>query len=278
MVVRRGAYGLVGAKSDERYINIYYSCVKRCSSNCTEFIDACVGAGNITSRMMGGFQRYVVNDADTINAILFYGLSKYNKEVIYKAMRLDKNEVSISTYEEWKHNLRINFDSIASMNKDDIVDLSASALLVKNLSYNGVNTYSVAKHRVPILSRINSLHMFSGINEVYSMDLLDFLEELYLDGELVNSKRFIFIDPAYLNANVLYNNTSVYTTQEYHKKLCRSVRRFKNVLICGYESKLYKDELEKYGFYKTHIGTKAVTAGRKANIRKEEFVWTSYKI
>lgn len=277
--VGRGAFALIGAKSDPRYINSYYSCIRKCPNICTEFVDTCIGAGNITSRMRGRFQSYIANDADPMVATIFYGLSKYNREVFLKALELDEvinNLDSVNNYKKLNDPKKI-WNSIDSLEPDYIIEKAATYLLMKNKSFNGIGR-GFSGNRTSICKRRKSLEKFKGLDKIYSMDLLDLLDMLYADGDNINDKRFLFLDPAYLDANVAYNNKSVYTKNDYHKRLCRSARRFKNVLICGYESELYKQELEDFGFYKTLIGTKAVTAGSKSNIRAKEFIWTSYKI
>ena len=194
-------------------------------------------------------------------------------------MKLDEvinNLDSVNYYKKLNDPKKI-WNSIDSLEPDYIIEKAATYLLMKNKSFNGIGMgFSV--NRTSICKRRKSLEMFNGLDKIYSMDLLDLLDMLYADGDNINDKRFLFLDPAYLDANVAYNNKSVYTKNDYHKELCRSARRFKNVLICGYESELYKQELEDFGFYKTLIGTKAVTAGSKSNIRAKEFIWTSYKI
>ena len=277
--VGKGAFALIGAKSDPRYINSYYSCIRKCPNICTEFVDTCIGAGNITSRMRGRFQSYIANDADPMVATIFYGLSKYNREVFLKALELDEvinNLDSVNDYKKLNDPKKI-WNSIDSLEPDYIIEKAATYLLMKNKSFNGIGM-GFSRNKTSICKRRRSLEMFEGLDKIYSMDLLDLLDMIYADGDNINDKRFLFLDPAYLDANVAYNNKNVYTKNDYHKKLCRSARRPKNVLICGYESELYKQELEDFGFYKTLIGTKAVTAGSKSNIRAKEFIWTSYKI
>lgn len=277
--VGRGAFALIGAKSDPKFIGLYDDYIRRCPSNCIEFVDACIGAGNITSRMMGRFQSYIANDADPMVATIFYGLSKYNREVFLKALELDEviNNLDSVNYHKNLDDPKKIWDSIDNLELDYIIEKAATYLLMKNKSFNGIGM-GFSGNRTSICKRRKSLEMFMDLDKIYSMDLLDLLNMLYADGDNINDKRFLFLDPAYLDANVAYNNKSIYTKNDYHKKLCRSARRFKNVLICGYESELYKQELEDFGFYKTLIGTKAVTAGSKSNIRAKEFIWTSYKI
>lgn len=277
-----GICGLVGAKGkDDEALMDYAGCILSCPRKCDEFIDMCVGAGNITSYMRGHFPSYTVNDGDVRNALTFYALSHFNKEVFERAWRLDGEIVDKKSFNHYKdrgESERI-FANLATTPAEEIIERAAINLVLKNASFNGLGDgFSEKKNRVDIYSRGDMLQMFEGIDKVYSMDVIKLLDKLYADGPEVNSKRFIFLDPAYYKANVRYHGKSIYTTEDYHRKLCRSARRFPNILICGYESDLYAEELEQHGFCKYLIGERHVTAGSQEGRTAEEFIWTSYKI
>ena len=130
-----------------------------------------------------------------------------------------------------------------------------------------------------IYNKIEKFSAFDGV-EILNMDMVDLLEQEKKNPALME-KTMYYLDPPYLDNNVRYAHNM--TSEEEHERLLEVMKGIPNIMISGYESKLYDDILcKKYGFHKYAMGDKCITmsAVESGTIRKQktEYVWTSYEV
>ena len=278
----RGAYSIIGGKGGKTEQDLYKSYIAKCEVPTSRFVDTCVGAGNITSLVTGQFEEYAINDLDMVNVSLFYGLVKHNKETVEQAIELEKSF-------EVNHGY-CDLDIINShrtfrfRNEEGRIKAAASALVYKNYLFNGTGhniSASKLKSRDKVWNRRYMLGMYDNLSncQISNIDLIKYLDRELEDTEKMK-RSFYFIDPPYLEAQVNYVDSVRCTAEDFHRQLCQRVRQLKNVMICGFESDLYTEELEAHGFYKTLICEKYVSASSQKGERRKvkEFIWTSYPV
>lgn len=295
----RGVYALIGGKGKLQEQISYYDYINECPVKCKRFAEPCVGAGNITSLVMGKFDEVIINDNDIRNINVYWGLRDYFEDVLKEAYRI---EGILYDYKDDKDKLNRTWNKICmyskyrrgtveKSNKEDKIKVFACALVYKNYVFNGTNSRSknsshgnLSAQKVKkgdlIWNRHIQLETFNTPKiRMGNVDVIKFL-----DCELENTEKvrdtFYFIDPPYLGAKVGYPDYIRCTGEEFHKQLCEKIRQLDNVMLCGFESELYKRELEDHGFYKTFIGEKQVSASSKSGERRwvKEFIWTSYPV
>lgn len=290
----RGAYALVGAKGKLHEQLSYQDCIALCPVTCNRFVEPCVGAGNITSWAIGHYDEVQISDLDRRNINIYFGLRKNYSKVLNRAVELEQELCSKKddNYELKKFWGTIgNRAAAKGLGKpgDFYIEACACALVYKNYSYNGTNSknksyavYSTSKIRSGDIVRKRMLQLEIFNNPKIKMGVKDVLK--VLDMELEHKEQmehtFYFIDPPYLGADVGYPDSVRCTAEDFHRQLCQRVRQLKNVMICGFESDLYTEELEAHGFYKTLICEKYVSASSQKGERRKvkEFIWTSYPV
>lgn len=282
MSMYRGAYSIIGGKGGKTEQALYKSYIAKCEVPTSRFVDTCVGAGNIISLVAGQFDEYAINDLDMMNVSLFYGLVRHNKETVEQAIELEKSF-------EVKHGY-CDLDIINSPRtfrfraEEGRIKAAASALVYKNYLFNGAGHHmspAKLKTRTKVWNRRYMLGMYDNLSncQISNIDLIKYLDRELGDTEKME-RSFYFIDPPYLEAQVNYVDSDRCTAEDFHRQLCQRVRQLKNVMICGFESDLYTQELEAHGFYKTLICEKYVSASSQKGTRRKvkEFIWTSYPV
>lgn len=265
-----------GAKN--RTADLYKAAVEACPNQIDRFVDGCAGAGNITAVMRGhDYNEYIVNEFDPEMSNIYSCLSdvKTRRAVIEGLLELDLTEETFNKCREYLLNKKISKEK---------VEYAVKALFVRNLAYNGTG-YAVGRkgnidYKKCLYNKVRGFELFDGIHTL-NVDVLSLLKMELADKSKME-RTFYFLDPPYLDARPKYCNDKTATKEAFHIELCKLARQLKNVLICGYDSRLYEEELVQYGFYKYSMGMRALSCQRveRGGHRKyqEEIIWTSYPI
>lgn len=267
-----GLYGYMGAKgADAENYSEMFRRTNNKGEKIDRFVDTNFGAGNIVAVACD----YKVRVSNDINENIAY-LAKLvcNAETRNKVLdTLVDMEVSREVYQMCKEALR-NHEEMSEIKK------AAYIWYLSEFSFNGNSrNFSSDRSMDRIYNKIEKLSAFDGV-EILNMDMVDLLEQEKKNPALME-KTMYYLDPPYLDNNARYAHNM--TSEAEHERLLEVMKGIPNIMISGYESKLYDDILcKKYGFHKYAMGDKCITmsAVESGTIRKRktEYVWTSYEV
>ena len=267
-----GLYGYMGAKGvDAEYYNEMFRRVNDKGETITRFVDTNFGAGNIVAAACD-YEFRVSNDIN--ENIAFLAKMVCNPETRYAVLNeLLDMEVSAEVYKECKEALKKQLPMSPAKK-------AAYIWYMHEFAFNGNGrNYSKGGSMDRVYRKIEKFGAFDGV-EIRNMDMVDLLKQEKKNPALME-KTMYYLDPPYLDNHACYKNNMA--SEKEHKRLLETMEGIPNIMISGYDSKLYDDILcKKYGFHKYALGKKCITMSvvEAGSMRKQktEYIWTSYEV
>ena len=256
--------------------------------------DLCAGAGSLSLNSRSDIK--VINDANIMLAVIYNALSNESSSKKLCSI-MEKMEASEKSYDEacnyWKNNKDLPLEHFEG---DELVKAAVYSWLILRLNFRGdvvdpsnlrkLNFSNVRNIENKMKSFRRDIYRFryavcGSKTYVYNKDIIDALYSLKdtVDRSDCNNN-FIYIDPPYVGSD--YYNCKF----DRHKELLELADSFPRdkcrIAVSGFDSKLYRDILEKLQGKWCSVFVKEITnngklySGGTSRETQKEYIFLNY--